>query len=257
MQLHLDWNTTKWEVAFPFVIWFIWKRRNLWVFSRENVKSTECLHKASSAISEFSSITLKASLSSTNQTPNQNPVMQWSPPPPGFTKLNMDAAWKQESLLAGLAGVARNSQGQWIMGFKSKAMADSSLMAELLAIRHGLQLVAQQGWERVILISDCKEAVNVVNSTYKISGSYINLILYLTAGYWWVNSQTRAFGSRVDVLMDWQIWWPVTRNVREEQIETEGFTVMQQPENYCAQMYLSELQHTLDVSLYNFDENVP
>lgn len=41
--------------------------------------------------------------------------------------------------ILGLAGVVRDHNGSWIMGFQGKFMADSSLIDELLAVKQSLK----------------------------------------------------------------------------------------------------------------------
>ncbi|XP_056685189.1 uncharacterized protein [Spinacia oleracea] len=67
------------------------------------------------------------------------PRPSWTPPAPGFMKLNTDGAWKGIDE-AGGGGVLRRENGDWYLGFSSKFNAKTPLAAELLAMREGLAM---------------------------------------------------------------------------------------------------------------------
>ncbi|XP_056697371.1 uncharacterized protein [Spinacia oleracea] len=158
IQNPAQWRNGTWSMAFPFTLWFIWKRRNAWIFSRENMKAKECLYKASLAFLEYLAHNPPPpTVANQSCHPLTNPI--WIPPQPPNFKMNTDASWKTGSLVAGLAGITRDHKGQWILGFKGKCLADSSFMSELMAIRKCLQIALQLQWRNLILSSDCKEAV--------------------------------------------------------------------------------------------------
>nr|XP_016478792.1 PREDICTED: uncharacterized protein LOC107800150 [Nicotiana tabacum] len=67
--------------------------------------------------------------------------IRWHMPPDGWYKLNIDGAFKAKKLHCGLSGVIRNRSGDWVVGFYNYTHAATPLQVELLALKHGLQLV--------------------------------------------------------------------------------------------------------------------
>ncbi|KNA07332.1 hypothetical protein SOVF_172930 [Spinacia oleracea] len=165
----------------------------------------------------------------------------------------MDASWKQDSLIAGLAGTVRDNQGKWIIGFHGKAMADSSLMAKLLAIRESIRIGIEQAWTGLILSSDCKEAVELINSNVRVTGNYINLVLDCRElKNQLLGSLLRFEGRGTNKLAD-----HMARKARADQSQIGSIDLLFQPQESCNDLYLSELQPVLDVNSRNFHESVP
>ncbi|XP_056690164.1 uncharacterized protein [Spinacia oleracea] len=218
------------------------------------MKPIQYLHKAKLASSEFLTIHKVPILPPTTHTPNPNHLPSWFPPPPSNAiKINVDSSWTQGFVITGVAGVAHNSHGQWILGFQGKEMADSSLMAKLLDIRHGLQLAIQQGWTSTIFSSDCKEAITIINSSYQVSGYYINLVLDCRVlKNRLSNSPLRVEGRSMNGLANL-----MAHKAREDMVQTKSFKLLRQPENFCMNLYLAEVHPILDAIAQNYDENVP
>ncbi|KAK8683881.1 hypothetical protein V6N13_039927 [Hibiscus sabdariffa] len=87
----------------------------------------------------------------------------WAPPPPNFLKINCDASFSNSRKYAGIAAVVRNSNGIMVDGINAQVHASSPHVAECLALRLGSTLIEQHGWQQVIVESDCKRAIEMIN----------------------------------------------------------------------------------------------
>ncbi|KAJ1432898.1 Ribonuclease H-like superfamily [Sesbania bispinosa] len=60
-------------------------------------------------------------------------------------------------------GLLRDSKGEWLAGFSSNEENGSPQLAELLALRNGLEVAWSFGCRALICECDAREIVNVVN----------------------------------------------------------------------------------------------
>ncbi|KAK4268338.1 hypothetical protein QN277_025009 [Acacia crassicarpa] len=81
-------------------------------------------------------------------------MVRWEAPPCGTFKINMDGGFILKSREAGIGGLIRNSDGQWIIGFSEPVKVERVLHAELLAIKKGLKLAWNVGCHNVIYETD-------------------------------------------------------------------------------------------------------
>ena len=80
------------------------------------------------------------------------------PPPPQFPylKLNTDRSALGNPGLAGAGGVLRDHKGQWISGFSLRGGFATNNMAELAAVRQGLEMAWNKGYKLLHLELDSK-----------------------------------------------------------------------------------------------------
>jgi ribonuclease HI len=88
---------------------------------------------------------------------------RWIPPPPGVTKINVDAALLKNSKRAALAAMARNDAGVFL-GASTVVMAgvDDPEVLETMACREGMALAADL--RQVKLASDCANVIKSINN---------------------------------------------------------------------------------------------
>ena len=115
-------------------------------------------------------------------------LVRWVPPSEGAIKLNVDGSSRGNPGRAGCGGLLRDENGNCIAGFVGYIGFAGSLLAELMAIRHGLLLAWQYGFRRVECESDCLKAVQIIHS----------------------NGRDFSFGSIVEeinqlMLLDWDV----------------------------------------------------
>ncbi|GLT36867.1 hypothetical protein SLA2020_112150 [Shorea laevis] len=148
-----------WNVVFCFAIWGIWLHRNQLIHSTH----TYPICSASKLIVEraaeyYSTVLVKRQ----NQCPTC--MYRWIKPPLPFLKLNTDgSAINNPGKVAG-GGLIRDSWGNWILGFSRRIGWSSILVAELWAIRDGLQLAVSRNFSHLLIETDSLSAVNLLSN---------------------------------------------------------------------------------------------
>ncbi|KAF0931773.1 hypothetical protein E2562_005755 [Oryza meyeriana var. granulata] len=87
----------------------------------------------------------------------------WRKPEAGWMKLNFDGSSKNSTRIASIGGVYRDHEGAFVLGYAERIGTATSSVAELAALRRGLELAVRNGWQRVWAEGDYKMVVNVVH----------------------------------------------------------------------------------------------
>ncbi|KAG8387873.1 hypothetical protein BUALT_Bualt02G0066800 [Buddleja alternifolia] len=105
-------------------------------------------------------------------------VMHWSPPAPGWLKINFDGANFSEPKSIGLGVIARDSEGE-CLHWQRKFLPyhASAEVGEGLACVEGLQLASLNGWRNVILEGDCLSLIQKINSPSEDLSSVGSIVL--------------------------------------------------------------------------------
>ncbi|KAK8628892.1 hypothetical protein V6N13_009472 [Hibiscus sabdariffa] len=108
------WTKDEWELMFCAVLWQLWRNRNCVIFEPSSVVSDSVLQSSFSLARSVGSVCGGAPVvRSTNVGPWQAEA-GWSPPPPGWIKLNADGEqWGSAGCFA-CGGVAHGNGGEWI-----------------------------------------------------------------------------------------------------------------------------------------------
>lgn len=107
----------------------------------------------------------------------------WLPPLVGSIKINVDASVKACGSLAGVGGVARNHDGNFVFGFAKKVHQCSVIEAELLAVFHGVSMAMDKRCFKVVVETDSQGALdlliggsNAIQSLSSIIDSTLNAV---------------------------------------------------------------------------------
>lgn len=98
--------------------------------------------------------------------------VKWSKTQPGWVKINTYGSFFGNPRKAGGGGILWCSNGYWITGFARKFGKTSSDMAEVWALRDGLNLVRQLGIDNIFVEMDAKFLVCLLSNL-----SIVNLML--------------------------------------------------------------------------------
>ncbi|GFY91786.1 hypothetical protein Acr_08g0001820 [Actinidia rufa] len=79
----------------------------------------------------------------------------------GWTKLNFDGSCK-ETGQGSIGGVLRNHNAEFLFGYAESIGKTTSNIAELAALRRGIELVLENGWNDVWLEGDSKALVEII-----------------------------------------------------------------------------------------------
>ncbi|CAL1373626.1 unnamed protein product [Linum trigynum] len=120
--------------------------------------------------------------------------IRWLPPPPppprGWMKLNVDGASAGNPGCAGAGGLIRDDQGRWIAGFVAKIGEASTVLAELWAIRHGLDMAWRHRCTSLIVESDSQMAIQLIKDRQNPIHPYAGILLSIRRRFaqdWLVN----------------------------------------------------------------------
>jgi hypothetical protein len=92
--------------------------------------------------------------------------VRWSPPPKGTVFINCDAALFSSSRRMGLGVVIRNHIGECVTACSELHDEVTTLeLPEALALRHALSLAGDEGFGRIMVVSDCLSLIQWVNSS--------------------------------------------------------------------------------------------
>ncbi|KAK9045708.1 hypothetical protein V6N11_051617 [Hibiscus sabdariffa] len=113
-----------WNILFASLTWQLWKRRNNFVFNNISSSETDTINHGITWAKYYYGITCKGTI----------------------------------------GGLIRDDNGVWLIGFAKVIGHSSSLQAELWATLEGMKLAWEQGYPRVVVQSNCKQAVELIRS---------------------------------------------------------------------------------------------
>ncbi|KAK9990719.1 hypothetical protein SO802_025704 [Lithocarpus litseifolius] len=139
----------QWRVSFimAFTLEEIWHTRNVVLHHKGEVDLQSSIQFIHSKVHECYLI-----FSKTKHTTPDSSTPNWSPPPPGTIKINVDAAISSSN--AALAVVARNSQGSLLNIWARITPLRSPLQAEAEAMAWAVHLATRERWSHVIFEGD-------------------------------------------------------------------------------------------------------
>jgi len=130
-------------------IWLLWLQRNAFIFKTSVVEPNlvgSCVKKGA----EFFAIGLGI-----KSAPCRAIVqVAWKRPPVGWTTLNTNGSAVSNPGKASCGGLLRNSEGIWLKGFARGVGCTTSCVAELWALRDGLNLASSLGIKNLIVQLD-------------------------------------------------------------------------------------------------------
>lgn len=88
--------------------------------------------------------------------------VSWGKPKIGWTKLNFDGSCKGRKGNGSIGGVIRNHKAEFLLGYAESIGRTTSTIAELSALRRGLELVLENGWTDVWLEGDDKTLIDII-----------------------------------------------------------------------------------------------
>lgn len=88
--------------------------------------------------------------------------MTWSRPKFGWTKLNFDGSSIGRTGESSIGGVFRNHEAEFLLGYAEPIGKTTSTVAELIALRRGLELVLENDWSSVWLEGDAKPLIEIL-----------------------------------------------------------------------------------------------
>ncbi|KAE8713890.1 Exocyst complex component SEC8 [Hibiscus syriacus] len=172
------------------VLWTIWKFRNYIVFEGGKVDQAELFflarfRLASWYLAKYKQVSISKDLLISDPSlgdscsPHSKPiktVFNWSPPPKGFIKLNVDAATTNDWKRSGLGGVLKDDSGLIVGSYKEAVGPGPPTLMELKAILKGLSFF-HHSTQILLKNSDCVKVVDLLYGAIGIVFICSNLII--------------------------------------------------------------------------------
>ncbi|CAA7018096.1 unnamed protein product, partial [Microthlaspi erraticum] len=149
---------------FPWLVWFLWKARNLLIFEERIVSAQDTYHKAISEAKawQHSRTASNAASDQSNLPPSLTPRFL---PPPDVLSCYTDAAWQASDLRCGAGWIIKNSVGDIVLqGTEVRDFIPSALAAEATAVLLALTYARAANVSQVACFSDCLELISLLNS---------------------------------------------------------------------------------------------
>lgn len=115
-----------WRIIFSFVVWSIWKSKNLCVFNRKD-QNPHLSTKIENQALEF----MYCVTSPRNPICKTNRRIWWEKPPVGWKKLNTDGSSMDSLERAGCGGIVRDEHVGWVVGFTRHIGSTNNFVSEL------------------------------------------------------------------------------------------------------------------------------
>ncbi|GLJ05557.1 hypothetical protein SUGI_0020220 [Cryptomeria japonica] len=173
-------KTSKWGslwIVGPFMVtWHIWKERNRKIFREEELEVTLLINKIQAAIEEtingkihgsrFKYYTkwdmemeqvwnLKQSSSHFQGVKSTEwKKVKWTPPPPGWKKLNFDGTSRGNPGVSGFGAVVRYEKGSLVGAICGPVGIATNNVAEITALEEGLKWASSNGVSKVMIEGD-------------------------------------------------------------------------------------------------------
>ncbi|KAK3212710.1 hypothetical protein Dsin_017416 [Dipteronia sinensis] len=134
------------KITIHAVVWSVWLARNQWIFESKAMEFRSALSLVCRAVSDA------------------NRSVIWSPPAPGWIKVNTDGAALSSPGVGGCGGVFRNYR-TFVKGCFTVPFGQVfTFEVELLAASMAINLAWQNGWHRIWLESDSSYVVHLLAS---------------------------------------------------------------------------------------------
>ena len=143
------------------VAWAIWYNRNRVTHEDKCSSPSQVWQMAKSSIEDFNdAATIDLS------TPRPIHTCNWSPPPPGVFKINVDGASSDLERTSSIGAIIRDYKGDTIAALCKPLQAHfSAKLAEVLPMKQGILLAQELLLPRVMFESDAITMINAINDS--------------------------------------------------------------------------------------------
>ncbi|PKU84839.1 Putative ribonuclease H protein [Dendrobium catenatum] len=101
-------------------------------------------------------------------------LVRWIKPSSGYYKLNTDGAFS--NLKAGVGGIIRDCRGNTIMAFAGPSVIRTACLAEILALKYGLNLCNTLGITNVWIELDAQTIIHYISGKGSANPLYLYII---------------------------------------------------------------------------------
>ncbi|KAK8481820.1 hypothetical protein V6N11_032986 [Hibiscus sabdariffa] len=159
--LYFSFSDPDWDILFGAFLWNLWLFRKRKIFDLDNEESDTvfgCSRRLKVATCRSLDIRIQQQSVGGGVRPRRN---DWSPPPVGCLKINVDGTRRVVDGVASCGGVIRDSNGIWVDGFSKFIGRCSVLEAEFWAVFEGLCCAKSFNVSKVVVESDNRDVIDV------------------------------------------------------------------------------------------------
>ncbi|KAL9816384.1 putative ribonuclease H domain, reverse transcriptase zinc-binding domain-containing protein [Arabidopsis thaliana] len=143
-----------------WILWRIWKSRNLLVYQRRGSSWSDDVQKAITDAYEW----IPTQSESTTRAPSGHTRCGWKKPNHGFMKCNYDCSYRQGGVETNVGWIIRNKTGTFVMAAQSKGrQCNSALEAEFQGLLMAMQHTWFRGYKKIIFEGDNRSVAECVN----------------------------------------------------------------------------------------------
>ncbi|RYR23091.1 hypothetical protein Ahy_B03g068364 [Arachis hypogaea] len=186
-----------------FLVWEVWKARNQAVHHRSKPSPLLVIQNAKQMEIDFADVVEEPAISSNHDRRTDRRVT-WRPPPPGWIKCNVDAAFREVYSAGATAAVFRDHAGSLLTASNHRIAASSPLAAEAFAVREALIMAKNFQLDRIIFESDSLILIQALKSKASIAeiqvilDDILELVRSITnCGFTWVPREGNGLAHEV------------------------------------------------------------
>ena len=179
----------------PFwILWRLWKIRNHLIFQQKQMHWKTLIQLAKSDAMEWTNNT--CDVSECNNFRIFSPYIRsghkfWRKPPEGWIKCNVDGSFLRNTIESRVDWIIRNDAGGYMGAVQCVGRrVQSPLESKMHAILMTLQYCWGKGYKKVIIESDCKKAIDIIQNRVLHFGIYN----WTREIHWW---QTKMDDSKM------------------------------------------------------------
>lgn len=151
------------RLAFPWILWHIWKARNILAFEKVHFSAGEILEKALAEAAVWLKLHNAESSTGTALSASSPRQERWIKPPDSFVKCNVGCSWSAASSSCGSSWIVRDSNGNALC--HSRRMFSriySASQAALATYSWAVEAMTDLKFQRLIFEFSSKELSNIL-----------------------------------------------------------------------------------------------
>ncbi|KAK6139898.1 hypothetical protein DH2020_026343 [Rehmannia glutinosa] len=161
-----------------YILWWLWKTRNLWMFQQCRMPDKELVDLAYSEWNEFNHLGTKKgkkdSTEATNLQSENNDLFEF--PEVGQIEISVSAVWREDRKV-GWGCIAKSQVGKIIKSWNaSRDDCKNPVEAYLLALRDGQLMAFREKWKKIIFKIVEKDIVNTLTHKLPVEEEFSSLV---------------------------------------------------------------------------------
>jgi len=142
----------------PWILWFLWKKRNKILFEGTCSLTQEIVDKAYENCSQWINAQGKGSVMVKSSSQN------WIPPPVDELKCNIGVAWTKQKQLAGISWVVRDSMGHVLLhSRRSYSYVHSLFAAKIKSWEWALESMDHPHYDKITFAASSHNIIKALN----------------------------------------------------------------------------------------------